>query len=129
MSEKKFRALCEKPGTDTRFYYYFSIGQIIPSEYSVIEWEQFTGQIDSRNREIYEGDILRNYKYPEESPCPYSVEFDNGAFRQTHINIDITNTPILTKQEISLLDDIVIGNRLENPEMLTISYWAEHEDK
>jgi len=82
---------------------------------------QYTGLKDSSGKEIYEGDIMDfNYDlYPDDSKCPYVVIFEDGCFRRSRKDwpADMSK-PLLTKHELSILKDQVIGNIYENPEVL-----------
>lgn len=59
MRELKFRAWCEKPGSDTRFFYFFSVGHSVPAEYSVVAWSQFTDIKDKDGAELFFDDLVR----------------------------------------------------------------------
>lgn len=83
--------------------------------------EQFTGLRDKNGKEIYEGDILDfNYeKYPDDTQCPRVVVFEDGCFRKDYKNSDKSfPKPIITKCSLSILEDVIIGNIHENPELL-----------
>ena len=89
---------------------------------------QYTGLLDKRGKEIYEGDLLK-----ETYPAGYSIhevcfgEYDNGKNYEDRTNgngwyskehrhwpeykLDIVNIEDINGNEI-------IGNRFENPELL-----------
>lgn len=84
-----------------------------------VVWMQFIGLTCKNGVHIYEGDILDQSKYPEDDPCPYSVIFEDGAFRKKYIEWgEALSKPVLTQREVDLLDDVVIGNIFEHPEIL-----------
>ena len=66
---------------------------------------QFTGLMDKNDREIYEGDLVKNPEYYGEEAT--TVVLSNGAWRPLELDYSETN-----QWE-------VIGNIYENPELLT----------
>jgi uncharacterized phage protein (TIGR01671 family) len=79
-------------------------------------WElmQFTGLLDKNGKKIFEGDLLREYHYPDVRRC---IWFDEGAgfVFQAVKNKDWIWCP----NEYSTANEWeVIGNIYENPELL-----------
>ena len=80
---------------------------------------QFTGLKDSSGAEIFEGDILDQCEFPEDEACHYSVIFEDGAFRKNYpVWSPTLKKIILDSAEVILLDDVVIANIHDNPELL-----------
>lgn len=84
-----------------------------------LEIMQCTGLKDKNGVLIFEGDILDQKKFPQDTPCPCSVVFENGTYRKSYRNWNVTlPKPVLNQAEIDLFGDTVIGNIYENPELL-----------
>lgn len=74
---------------------------------------QFTGEVDSAGKEIYEGDIIikKNHwnssiNYTNKWQNPKVVKFEGGKFTNLDYNVFEEDPPL------------VIGNVFENPELL-----------
>jgi len=81
----------------------------ISNQYGAIEISQFSGLKDSRNREIYEGDIILDYRKHSDILQFWYCRFANGSFSffngmKQMQNIDTTRFEIM-------------GNIFENEEM------------
>jgi uncharacterized phage protein (TIGR01671 family) len=82
------------------------------------ELNQYTGLRDWDGKEVYEGDILDHTRFPNES-CPYSVTFNDGSFRALYVDWDETlPNPIISQDDLDLLNYKVVGNIYENPELI-----------
>lgn len=83
--------------------------------------QQFTGFLDADGKEIYEGDILR-FKYSEEDAAEgldaeiTCVFFENGCFKYGEGNCEILED--LMNDKTMMLEDEIIGNIFENPELI-----------
>jgi uncharacterized phage protein (TIGR01671 family) len=76
------------------------------------ELMQFTGLVDCRGQEIYEGDIC-GY---EDDPSRFVVIFEDGAFRKEYRRDHEADTkPIITQDDIDVLRTYVIGNVHQPP--------------
>ena len=85
---------------------------------NIVHIMQYTGLLDKAGREIYEGDIIDQSKYPDE-PCPFVVVFEDGSFRKKYSVWDESlSKPQINEISLSILDEVVIGNIHENPELL-----------
>ena len=121
MREIKFRAWVEEPGTDIRCFYFFKINETVPPSLSVVAWEQFTGLHDKNDKEIYEGDILK-----EIAPRGYIYRVFGvaGGFVINSFQDEITMLrfaePIANMQTAGYIQEQceIIGNIHENPELL-----------
>lgn len=71
--------------------------------------QQFTGLIDKNGKEIYEGDIIKNFNYIGE------VKFKNGGY---FVSQDKLTRPGELLGYGQIYWDEVIGNIFENPELL-----------
>jgi uncharacterized phage protein (TIGR01671 family) len=81
--------------------------------------EQFIGLSDKNGKKIYDGDVLNQSDFPEDDLCPYSVVFEDGAFRRKYPGWDDTLAkPVITRSDLDISHDVVIGNIHENPELL-----------
>lgn len=121
MREIKFRAWWKygKECIYIKDLYFFEengIHSIPDAEYEI---EQFTGLHDKNGKEIYEGDIIDISGYPEDSPSPVYIVFEDGAFKIKYQNWDSSlSKPLINISLIKLLGYIIIGNIHENPELL-----------
>ena len=80
---------------------------------------QFTGLHDKNGKGIFEGDILNGSMFQDEYN-PYKVVFEDCAFRRENRKWpDGLPKPYLSKSEIEILHDVVIGNIHQNPELIT----------
>lgn len=83
------------------------------------DWELFTGHSDMNGKEIYEGDIVDQAVYLEDDPCPFSVVFEDGAFRVKHREWDENlMKPVFDSRYLAVMVHAVLGNIHENPELL-----------
>jgi len=86
---------------------------------SITHRHHFSGIFHSINQPIFEGDILDSTKYADDSPAPYEVVFEDGCFRRSFVGWDQTlKKPLLTQADVDLLNDVVIGNVAQTPELL-----------
>lgn len=81
----------------------------------------FTGQIDARKVELYGGDILKRFISEYHiSTNIREVVYHDGSWRLKSEGWNsLIPFPALTKKEIQLRTNICIGNKFENPELLT----------
>lgn len=76
---------------------------------------KFIGLTDNNKRKVFEHDNLDSTKYPEDSPCPYAVIFEDGSCRKKYEEWDETLTkPIINQFDLDLLNDEIIGNIHDN---------------
>jgi len=126
MREIKFRAWDETRGmsdpfhiTTTRVHFRWSDGEL-RSGYNVddlgnLPLMQFTGLLDKNKVEIYENDILRCTIDGEAYARRDVVEFTNGAFRMRYRTVPVYEWEMtIDSHELE-----VIGNTLQNPDLLT----------
>lgn len=79
--------------------------------------QQFTGLLDIKNKEIFEGDILTG----RSKNWNYDVYFNNGSFR-----INFNNEGVrLSQGSISDIKLSIVGNICENPEIIKQSTTTE----
>lgn len=81
----------------------------ISSQYSAIEISQYSGLKDSRNKEIFEGDIILDYRKHSSVLQFWYCRFANGAF--SFFNGD----KIMTNVDTTSFE--VMGNVYQNEEM------------
>ena len=74
---------------------------------------QFTGLLDKKGNEIYEGDILANEKQPNKCIVKWNIHL--AQFQGSWSNMPIIAADIYS---MVLLDYKVIGNIHDNPELL-----------
>jgi len=65
---------------------------------------QFTGLLDKNSKEIYEGDLLKDFDFP--------VTFEEGCFWAI-MAYDLTRVPLY---ELDLKETEIIGNIYDNPD-------------
>ena len=88
---------------------------LVNKEFKLMKYSELQ---DNNGIEIYDGDIVDGSKYPDES-CPSVIIFEDGAFRRKYKEWDDSlSNPIINNFELSILNDVVIGNIYENPELL-----------
>lgn len=78
----------------------------IEQDHQDMEIMQFTGLCDKNGKEIYEGDILKDYDNEQIAV----VSFEDGSFIATYENISTTI--------FEWSGEEIIGNIYENPELL-----------
>ena len=80
-----------------------------PQTGKLVEVMQFTGLLDKRGKEIYEGDILGQEQF-----LPWGIKWDKAGFYAYNLHNPFALYPLesATNRE-------VIGNIYENPELLT----------
>jgi hypothetical protein len=117
-SQNKFRA--KRTDIENAPWEYFSTFQEIANLRDMAQyygnWTQFTGLLDSKGNEIYEGDILG---YISENIGAYVVQFENGIFG-LHSKFGYWGTieryfEVVSKFDISA---DVRGNIFENPNLI-----------
>ena len=75
------------------------------------KWEVFIGLKDFMGNDIYVNDNMDQSKFANDDPCPFTVCFEDGAFRKKYPEWDETlQKPILDSAEIKLLHLVVVGN-------------------
>lgn len=79
------------------------------------DFMQFTGLKDSKNREIYEGDLVLNRKCGDSYVKPAKVFFEKGSFEFTGSGCDSCDEYL---GNYILGDFEVIGNIYEVPDLL-----------
>lgn len=116
MREIKFRAW-DNETKDLRQYE--EISGICLSALNATDWdlEQFTGLKDQNGKDIYEGDIIKYFgaKKRVKIKTTYGIVFydsEHGRFNSRIQNEEHN------KGGISPLDDLIVGNIHENPELL-----------
>lgn len=96
--------------TDCGGYFYDETGNTIPAD-DRIEVMQYTGLKDKNGKEIYEGDIIKS-RWKEYLPPEGNNEF-------IELCPPIMPDSFHFYQELDDMEVEVIGNRFENPELLT----------
>ena len=91
----------------------------LKENYTLVSKLQATGYIDANNKEIYEGDILKNISRVTDGPIIknntgiWIVTFKNGAFVLDHPGIE-NNTTVVRERLSSLFDkNMNISNTIE----------------
>lgn len=120
--EKRFRALVERPGTDTRYFHYFKAGESVPANLSVVAWCEFTMQRDYTGREIWEGDICKAsyvcHACKESEPHILTGEIIRDSYGTWMFDFGHGAMPISCLIEDHENEIEVIGNIYENSELL-----------
>lgn len=111
MRKIKFRGW----GVDTEMMHDLESVQKIDKwwEHGALVLMQFTGLLDSKGKEIYEGDIIKT-KWGGIG----KIEFDDGTF--VYLFEDGKNMQRLTEESIKEKESEIIGNIYENPELLAV---------
>lgn len=134
MREIKFRAFCD--ADDKTGMLYFGMMQFdngiaswpLPDDISHIDeylspLMQYTGLKDKKDKEIYEGDVIRSF-YSNGDPCRHLIEYNqsSASFVAKYMEYidDITNTLFssISQAWISEHSKEVIGNIYEHPDLL-----------
>ncbi len=79
---------------------------------------QFTGLLDSKGVEIYEGDIIKQGNNPECWFAPRVVEFKHGAWMGGDIRIYVEQDWVRYEGKVSNHKWEILGNIWENKELL-----------
>jgi len=101
------------PGVSIRFNYKeefrYSIKDVIPETVG-----EYTGLKDKKQKDIYEGDLVRTY-VPEEGKLLERIIYENGSFRVNCLSGDKIDYPLgsILSKYIE-----VVGNIYQNPELL-----------
>ena len=92
------------------------IGKRVPIDPDTIG--QFTGLTDKNSRGIYEEDIIKTGQFPWEAS--YVVKWDVIGARFVFVNAE--SDGYLTPRDFNFEYVEVIGNTIDNPELLTNKY-------
>lgn len=129
MREIKFRAWDE----DEKCFIYFQVGALLPigkelERYTKlstrgVRWYQSTGLLDKNGKEIWEGDIVVEKVFtnrPEPEKVLGKVIWKIDRYMLSTMNALFVGDKKIADIDVHLEGDIeVIGNRFENPELLT----------
>lgn len=131
MVDYKFRVYIERESC----FYYFTLQEILERkmcyqgdfDLKILKYEKqiSSGLPDIKNKEIFEGDILRDKKGEL-----YIVLFQNGGLYLTN-NAEIQIYPErveLPIKEIERLEVIVVGNTIENNNYEELYDWYEPQN-
>lgn len=79
---------------------------------------QYTGVKDSKGNNIFEGDIVEQTKFPDDSPSPRVIIFEDEDYRELIQDWDMTlSKPFFSQWTIDSFQYKVIGNIFETPEL------------